>query len=86
MEQVEENKNIGEQAGGRRTERKIERIYQDGKKRLEDKEGYGKKKEGIKKDEGKKGKGTEKEGEGNEKVEEDGAENDDWRNRVKGKK
>ncbi len=35
----------GEKAGGRRTERKIERIYQDGKKRLEDKEGYGKKKE-----------------------------------------
>jgi hypothetical protein len=45
VEQVEENKNIGEKAGGRRTERKIERIYQDGKKRLEDKEGYGKKKE-----------------------------------------
>jgi hypothetical protein len=35
------------EAGGKRAERKIEQIYQDGKKRLEDKEGYGKKKEGM---------------------------------------
>ncbi len=44
---AEEKKNIGEKAGGRITERKIEQIYQDGKKRLEDKEGYGKMKRKI---------------------------------------
>jgi hypothetical protein len=42
--------------------------------------------EGINKDEGTRWKGTKKEGEGKEKEEEDGAENNDWRNRERGKK
>ncbi len=60
---------------------------------MEDKEGYGKKKEengwqeeGINKDEGTKGQRTKNEGEGKQKVEEERAENDDWRNRERGKK